>query len=510
MRVFPRLALVVLVILFAPAVFASDQFHADCPLTLVATNAPASNFNNSPAGAFRSGSQIFVLRGQTVSTFNVTDLGDMQVVREDFVGTMGARETNGGVAFSNGFLFVSGDAGLEIFDMRNVRAGGSAPQLVSRTAGFHYHKLTVSGNTLAGVYPGVDMPCYPQGTPLPIGVLPNGCFTNVDIFNIANLSNPIRTATISTAPLTNNGFIGGVNDIAFNFGFLVLVGNNGTGSFNVNNPSAPFLVGTSGVGGTFAVSNSTNLLGIGDDDSVLINMVGTNGLLTPFLQESLDPSLQIDRANPIVFHPQGTFDEAGSRLIMMADERDPLSLQAARTIAFDVFDFGVPQFEGASSRNYETVSPLRPDEVKHNPLAVGPMIYTVGEMSGIQSWGACGQMDGRIELDLVSALVCGGTYLHGWVTGDQKIANVELFLDSGSLGAAPPAATAVPRNDVPSRNPVFPWLLSINLDATPKGVHLLRAVGTDILGNRRQFASVRVVFGGPGFNCFVRRRSSGK
>jgi len=509
MRVFPRLALVALGILIAPAVFASDQFHADCPLTLVATNAPASNFNNSPAGAFRSGNQIFVLRGQTVSTFNVTDLGDMQVVREDFVGTMGARETNGGVAFSNGFLFVSGDAGLEIFDMRNVRAGGNAPLFVSRTPGFHYHRLAVSGNTLAGVYPGTDLPCYPQGFPIPPQQPITGCATNVDIFNIANLNNPIRTATISTAPLATNGFLGGINDVAFNFGFLVLVGNNGSGSFNVNNPSQPILIGTSGVGGTFAVSNGTNLLGIGNDGSVLVNIFSTNGQFAPFLQETLDPSLQIDRANPVVFHPQGTFDEGGGRLIMMADERDPLSLQPARTIAFDVFDFGVPQNEGSSSRNYETVTPIRPDEVKHNPLAVGPMIFTVGEMSGIQSWGACGQMDGRIELDLVSALVCGGTYLHGWVTGDQKIANVELFLDSGSLGAAPPAATAVPRNDVPSRNPVFPWLLSINLDATPKGVHLLRAVGTDILGNRRQFASVALNFPGPPNNCTARAKRSG-
>jgi len=512
MRVFPRLALVILVILFAPAIFASDPFHADCPLTLVATNAPASNFNDSPSGAFRSGSQIFVLRGQTVSTFSVTDLGDMQVVREDFVGTMGARETNGGVAFSNGFLFVSGDSGLEVFDMRNVRAGGSAPQPLSRTPGFHYHRLAVSGNTLAGVYPGTDMPCYPQGTPLPIGTLPNGCMTNVDIFNISNIStgaSPTRVATISTGPLTNNGFIGGVNDVAFNFGYLILVGNGGTGSFNVNNASQPFLVGTSNVGGTFAVSNSTNLLGIGNDGSVLVNIVSTNGTLTPFLQETIDPSLQIDRANPIVFHPQGTFDEGGSRLIMMVDERDPLTLQSARTIAFDVFDFGVPQFEGSSSRNYETVSPLRPDEVKHNPLAVGPMIFTVGEMSGIQSWGACGQMEGRIELDLVSALICGGTYIHGWVTGDQKIANVELFLDSGSLGAAPPAATAVPRNDVSSRTPVFPWQLSVNLDATPKGVHLLRAVGTDVLGNRRQFASIPLNFPGPPNNCTARAKRTG-
>ena len=82
MRVFPRLALVVLLlgVFAAPAVLA-DHFQADCPLTLVATNAPASTFTLSPSGAFRSGSQVFVLRGQTLTTFTTTDLGDMQIAR---------------------------------------------------------------------------------------------------------------------------------------------------------------------------------------------------------------------------------------------------------------------------------------------------------------------------------------------------------------------------------------------------------------------------------------------
>src|SRR5205823_1229706 len=125
MRVFPRFALfAVILAMSSPTLLASDQFHADCPLTLVGNSLPASTFTLSPAGAFRSGSQVFVLRGQTVSTFNVTDLGDLQIAREDFVNQMATRETGGGVAFSNGVLFVSGDAGLEIFDLRNVRAGG--------------------------------------------------------------------------------------------------------------------------------------------------------------------------------------------------------------------------------------------------------------------------------------------------------------------------------------------------------------------------------------------------
>ena len=36
--------------------------------------------------------------------------------------------------------------------------------------------------------------------------------TAVDIINIANLAIPTRVSTISTAPLTNNSFIGGAND----------------------------------------------------------------------------------------------------------------------------------------------------------------------------------------------------------------------------------------------------------------------------------------------------------
>jgi hypothetical protein len=86
MRVFSRLALVVLAVgvLSAPAAFA-DQYQATCPLTLVATNATnaaTSPFYLSPHGVFRFGSQVFALRGQTLTTYTVTDLGDMQIARE--------------------------------------------------------------------------------------------------------------------------------------------------------------------------------------------------------------------------------------------------------------------------------------------------------------------------------------------------------------------------------------------------------------------------------------------
>ena len=106
----------------------------------------------------------------------------------------------------------------------------------------------------------------------------------------------------------------------------------------------------------------------------------------------------------------------------------------------------------------------------------------------------------------MSQLICGGTEVHGWVTGDQKIANVELFIDGGSLGAA--TLGSIPRNDVDSRTPVQTWRVSVNLDTTVKGIHLLRAVGTDTFGNRRQFASQPLLFPGPPSNCTARRRNA--
>src|ERR1043165_6461270 len=104
MRVFPRIVLVAVVaaLLVAPAALAS-HLEADCPLQLVATNPPASAFYTSPHGVFRFGSPVFALRGQTLTTYTVNDLGELTVAREDFVGALGARESDGGVTFANGF-----------------------------------------------------------------------------------------------------------------------------------------------------------------------------------------------------------------------------------------------------------------------------------------------------------------------------------------------------------------------------------------------------------------------
>ena len=493
MRVISRIALSFLAaaVLAQPA-FSQPRQQANCPLTLVATNAPASSFALSPHGVFRSGNQVFVLRGQTLTTYTVTDLGDMQIAREDFISALAGRNSIGGTAFSNGFLYVASEAGLEVF---NVGTGVAPPTFVSRVAGVNYRRLVVSGNVLAALFPGTDVQCNPSSF---------SCATYVDLYNISNASSPVRVATI----VGNTSAISGFNDIAFSFGNLIITGPGGTQAYSVSNPSAPAQIGTNGTPGTFLVSNGTGLLGIGTDNAIVTFLLGSpfNGF-TPLTYHST-ATLQVGRANPIVFHPQAFIDETNGRLITIIDELDPSRLQPARSIAFDVFDYTVPMIEGRDPRVYESVSYLQGDEVKYNPVAVGPLVYVVGEVSGLQTYGACGQMAGRIETTNVAALPCGGAEIHGWVTGAQKINSVEVFLDGGSLGTT--TITGPARIDIPSTTPVFTWRISTLLDATARGVHTLRVVGTDANNNKRQFASQQVFFPGPGQNCFNRRRTTGR
>lgn len=498
MRVFSRIVVVVLLVVCSSPLLA-DHFIGECPLTLVASNAPSTSIEASPHGVFRFGTLVFALRGQTLTTYTVNDIGDLLVAREDFVGSMAARESNGGITFSNGYLFLSSEAGLEIFDLRNVRAGGNAPILVSRTAGLHYRRLAVMGNILAGVYPISDYPCYPRLTTF--------CFNTIDIYNIANLTAPARIGQISS--LASGSFVG-FNDIAFNQGFLVATGVAGTVVLNINtNPSLPTIVAQDLFQGEFLVTNTTNLLGVGKDGAIKVFNVSTTPgfILVPFAIYNVAPYLTVDRGNAIEFHPQAWFDDPNGRLITMVDEINPLTEKPARTIAFDVFDFTVPMWEGAVERIYEDVSTVTPDEIKYNPVTIGPYVYTIGEQSGLQSWGACNQVTGRIELDSVTQLSCGGAEIHGWVTGTQKIANVELFLDGGALGAASLGGPV--RTDIVSRTPVSTFRINVNFDSITRGDHVLRAVGTDSFGNRRQFASLRLFFPGPGQNCTSRRRAIG-
>src|SRR3981081_108147 len=95
MRVLSRLALVVLAVaVFSAPTALADQYQATCPLTLVATNAPPTAFYQSPHGVFRFGSQVFALRGQTLTTYAVTRLADRQIAPQDFLRALSAPDTN--------------------------------------------------------------------------------------------------------------------------------------------------------------------------------------------------------------------------------------------------------------------------------------------------------------------------------------------------------------------------------------------------------------------------------
>lgn len=494
MRVLSRIALIVLAVSLVTFPASADHLTGECALSLVGSNAPATDFSGSPHGVFRYGSQVFVLRGSTLTTYSVTALGDMQVAREDYIGSMASRESNGGIAFAGGFLYLTTEGGLEIYDLRGVRAGGTAPTLVSRTAGYHYRRLAVNGGMLAGLYPGTDLPCYPDAT--------SYCYNTIDLISVANLNTPTRVGQITSL---NSGLFLGFNDIAFNYNYLIATSYGGTYALNISNPSSVTMVSAADSPGEFLVSNGMNLVGIGNEGSIYTLTFDSNANWHPLAIYTL-PALQIDRANPLMFHPQAWFDEQNGRLITLIDEKDPQTLKPSRTVAFDVFDFTVPMWEGSDQRGYETVTYVTPDEVKYNPVAVGPYVYTVGSRSGLQTWGSCGEMAGRIEWDGTSALTCGGADIHGWITGSQKIVNVELFLDDTALGAA--NMSGPPRLDVSARVPVQTWRVNVNLDQTTRGDHLLRAIGTDIFGTRRQFAMQRVFFSGPGQNCVARRRTA--
>jgi len=196
-------------------------------------------------------------------------------------------------------------------------------------------------------------------------------------------------------------------------------------------------------------------------------------------------------------------DDANGRLITLVGEIAPLSDEPARTIAFDIFDTTVPEYEGSAPRPYEALTFVPPDEVKFNPVVVGPYIYTVGSTSGVQLWGSCDQITGHIDWNTLNAMLCGGSDVHGWVTGTEKIANVEVFLNNTSLGFA--SLTGPVRTDVDSRTPAIPWHISWTVDAIPTGEQTLRVVGTDVAGHIRQFASQRVFFPGSPNNCVPRR-----
>lgn len=497
MRVLSRIALVAVLLISASSLTA-DHYQSDCPLSLVDSTPAATDFELSPHGVFRSGSTVYVLRGNVLASYTTNDLGNLGTPREDYIGSLGARETNGGVAFGNNHLFISSEHGLEIYNLTNTRPGGSAPVRVARVAGLHYRRLAVSGTRLVGLYPATDIPCAPD-------VL--RCPNQFDVFDITNVANPVLSASVNTNTNIHRRHIA-FNDIAFNQGYLITASEGGIAGWDVGNAALPTLVGhLNTFPGTWLVSGG-NVVGIGNE--LVIDMFEVRpGMSQFFLRRALVSApmyLTIDRSNAIRFHPRAFYDETTARLVTMIEEIDPMTLEPARTIAFDVFDLFVPFYEGSAERIYEDVTRTTDDEVKYNPVMVGPYVYVVGETTGTQSWGACGLVSGRIELESPTWLSCGGAEIHGWVTGPQKIVNVELFLNNTSLGSAQLADT--PRDDVSSKTPVTMWRVAVNLDQTARGEYQLRAIGTDILGNRRQFALKRLFFAGPGSNCTVPRRRS--
>jgi hypothetical protein len=499
MRVWSRIALVVIT-LFSTASLFADHLSAQCPLSLADSTPAATSFDLSPHGVFRSGTTVYALRGQVLTTYTPNDVGNLVVTREDFIGSMAARETEGGVAFANGFLYVSSEAGLEIYDLRNTHVNGSAPVLVHRADGFHYRRLAVSGNRLAGLFPQTDMPCYPRPTNSA------ACPTRIEIVDVTTPTNPQRIAGINSfADSDYRGF----NDIAFNSGFLIAVSEEAVIAFDITtNPAVPREINLVRRPGKWLVSNGVDFLGVGND--TFIDIYQTRPGVAPFFLRNkflaIPEYVRIGRANEIRFSRNASWDDANARLVTMIEEVNAMTLGAARTVAFDVFDFTVPQFEGQAERIYEDVTMVEEDEVKYNPVVVGQYIYVIGEDSGVQSYGSCGVSAGRIELDSPLQLTCGGAQLHGWVTGQDKIVNVELFLNNTPLGAAGLGGPL--RYDVSSPTPVTQWRLNVNLDTTVRGEYQLRALATDALGNRKQFAMKRLFFPGPGQNCTNPRRRS--
>ena len=496
MRVWSRIALVAVLLISASSLTA-DHFQSDCPLSLVDSTPAATDFELSPHGVFRSGSTVYVLRGNVLASYTINDVGNLGTPREDYLGSLGARETEGGVAFSNGFLFISSEAGLEIYNVSNTRPGGTPPVLVTRVAGLHYRRLAVSGNRLAGLYPATDKPCAPNAITCP---------NQIDIYDITNVASPVFTAAINTNVNIYRQQIA-FNDIAFNSGYLISVAEGGLAAWDLTNAASPALISyLPAFPGTWLVSGG-NVIGVGNE--LVIDMFNVRPGMSPFFQRralvSAPMYLTIDRGNAIRFHPRGFYDESTARLFTLIEEIDPMTLEPARTIAFDVFDLAVPFYEGSAERIYEDVTLTVDDEVKYNPTVVGPYLYVVGDRTGTQSWGACGQVTGEIELQSPLHLTCSGAQIHGWVTGVQKIVNVELFLGNTSLGSA---RLGTHRSDVSSKTPVQTWSVNVNLDNTARGDQTLRAIGTDILGNRRQFASKPLFFPGPGQNCQVPRRRS--
>ena len=158
---------------------------------------------------------MYVVHGGTLTTFNVTDVGEIRLSRpEDPLPLMG-RENDGGITYSNGRLYVSTERGLEVYDLTGAVNGGVGPVFVTRIPGLHYRRLTASGDLLAGLFPMNDIPCSPM--------VQGNCRNAIDIIFIGDPANPFRVGQVTSI---NNFFA--FEDIAFANGFLYATGDRGT------------------------------------------------------------------------------------------------------------------------------------------------------------------------------------------------------------------------------------------------------------------------------------------
>lgn len=490
MRAFRFLLLGVLAAALVATGAYAEHLQANCPLTYVGATDPASPFFLSPNGSFVNGSVVYILRGGTLTTMNITELGNVVVAREDYISAMANHDEDGGVTYSGGFMFVSGEEGLEIFDLRNVREGGSAPILITRKKTPHYRRLTVQGNQLAAIFPAKDLPCQANGT--------SRCRNQIDIYDITNLASP----TLQVSIIADSKYIG-FNDIKYANGYLYSTGFGGTHAWDTTtNPFFPIVRYTIPTIGSFLATNGKTVLAVGQETLIGVYTIQPLGRLDYFAVFTL-PSIW-DHQNALMFHQDAYIDD--NRLITLVDERDPLTGKSARTLAFDAFDFSVPFYNGSDDKIYENVSFTFPDERKFAPLLVNSFVHVIGEVSGTQKWGSCDQMAGYVTWDVIQALPCGGAELVGAVTSKHKMTAVELYIDNDSLGFA---SLGEERYDVSNApGPIRSFSINVNLDDETQGEHLLRAVGTDIFGNRRQFWTKEVYFPGPGENCTHRKRGA--
>ena len=222
----------------------------------------------------------------------------MQIAREDFIGALAARETKGGVAFNAGFLYVSSEAGLEIYDLRNVRAGGTAPILVSRTPGLRYHRLAVSGNMLAALYPG-HRPAVLRERHGQLDLLqPDRHLQRRQSARAGRASarsrrSSIRSAATTTSPSTSASWSPPATAAP----------SPGTS----RNPAAPTLIAAASQSRAPSWSATARTSSASATTTSIITYTFTPTAGDAFFTRSRYHStanLQVERANPIVFHPQ--------------------------------------------------------------------------------------------------------------------------------------------------------------------------------------------------------------